>query len=312
MMIFLKSLELAAPLLLLTALGYFLGKQGMFSGDTSVNLSKLVLNVLLPISIFNYIYESDFKSAFNIKLLSFVLISNAILVVILIIISHFFTSDKRKLGAMIQAGVRGNYSIFALPLAISISGDLIAGPMTIIIAFLTPLYNVFAMALFEHYQDSKSNMLKRIANVLRTPIMLATILGITLNLGGIVIPSFIYETLKYIGKSVTAISLINLGSSFNFKINKSIIKFIAISLVYKLVIVPLIMLPCGVLFGFRDLALVIILVIATAPIATSAFSTAVCYDTDVELTSTTVVYSYLFCSITIPLFLSIITYMGLI
>ena len=72
------------------------------------------------------------------------------------------------------------------------------------------------------------------------------------------------------------------------------------------------MIPVGVLLGFRDVSLVVILVMATAPIATSAFSTAVCYDTDMELTNSAVVYSYVGCFITIPIFLSIITVLGLI
>lgn len=310
--IFIKSLELAAPLLLLTALGYFLKKMGMLDDRSSAKLSRLVLDVILPVSIFNYIYESDFRSAFDLKLISFLIIVNLILVIGVILLAHVFTSNKKQLGAFIQTGVRGNYSIFALPLAISIYGNDIAAPMTIAIAFLTPLYNIFAMALFEHYQDSKINVFKQIINVLKTPIVLATFIGITLNLLQISLPKVIVETLNYIGKSVTAVSLINLGSSFNFKINKNIVKLVGIALLYKLVIVPLVMLPSGVLLGFKDMALVVILVIATSPIATSSFSTAVCYDTDIELTSSAVVYSYLFCSITIPLFLSIVTYLGLI
>ena len=309
---FLKSLELASPLLLLTAVGYLLKKIKMLDEESSKKLSKLVLNLILPVSIFNYVYNSDFITAFNPKLIVFLLVFNVLIVVLMIFIAKLYTNDKKKLGALIQAGVRGNYSIFSLPLAISIYGESIAAPMTIAVAFLIPLYNVFAMALFEHYQDRRIKVATQIINVIKTPISIATVLGITLNLLHIELPYVILETLDYIGKSVTAISLINLGSSFNFKINTSMIKLLVIALFYKLVFTPLIAIPVASIMGFDSMSMIIILVIACAPIATSAFSTAVCYNTDIDLTSSCVVYSYLFCSITIPLFLSVVTLLELV
>lgn len=309
---FIRSLELAAPLLLLTALGYFLKRIKLLDDRSCKSISRLVLDVILPINIFVSIYDSDFRSAFNVKLISFIMISNILATILITIIAHFMSKDPRKLGALCQASVRGNYSIFGLPLAVSIYGSQIAGPMAIAIAFLTPLYNVYAIGLFEHYQNENISLSKQIINVLKTPIMIATILAIIINLAGIVLPDFIYQTLSYIAKSITAISLINLGSSFNFKIDKTLYKFIGVALIFKLVVIPLISLPSAIALGFTNTDLVVILVTATVPIATSAFSTAVCYDTDIELTSSAVVYSYVFCGITIPLFLSVLFSMGVI
>lgn len=306
------SIKLASPLLLLIALGYYLKKIKFLDENISVQLSQLVLKVILPINIFVSIYNSDFKTDFDTKMILFIVVSNVVLSIGMIILAHFVTSDKRQLGALMQAGVRGNYSIFAMPLAISIYGDKIAAPMAISIAFLTPLYNVYAVAIFEHYEDGDPNYLKQLIRVLKTPIMIATILAVAFKLFDVVIPSVLYETLNYISKSITAVSLMNLGLSFNFKINKSTIKLLAIALVYKLVVVPLVSLPAAIYLGFNHTALVVILVCATAPVATSAFATAVCYDTDIELTNSAVVYSYVFCAITIPIALAIITTLGLI
>lgn len=308
----LTSIKLASPLLLLIALGYWLKKIHFLDENISIQLSQLVLKVILPINIFVSIYNSDFKTDFDSKMILFIVLSNAILCIIMIVLSHFFTKDKRQLGALMQAGVRGNYSIFAMPLAVSIYGDRIAAPMAIAIAFLTPLYNVYSVALFEHYENGEPNYLRQFVKVMKTPIMVATILAIVFKIFDVVIPEVLYETLNYISKSLTAVSLMNLGLSFNFKINKKIIKLLVVALVFKLVIVPLVSIPAAIYLGFNNTALVVILVCATAPVATSAFSTAVCYNTDVELTNSAVVYSYIFCAITIPIFLSIVTSLGLI
>lgn len=312
MSIFIKSLELASPLLLLTALGYILKRVNILNEQSCKSISKLVLDVILPVNIFVAIYDSDFKTAFNPKTISFIVASNIMVTIIMVVVAHLLSKDRRKLGAMMQAGVRGNYSIFALPLAVSIYGDKVAGPMAIAIAFLTPIYNVYAVAVFEHYQNGNISVFKQFIKIMKSPIMVATILGVIINLCGIVLPDFLYKTLNYISKSITAVSLINLGSSFSFKIPKSLIKYLVVCLVFKLVFVPLVTLPAAIGIGLTGIELVVILVTATAPIATSAFSTAVCYDTDIELTSSAVVYSYAGCAITIPIFLSIIFSLGLI
>ena len=312
MSVFIKSLELASPLLLLTLLGYGLKKGRMLDDDSCIAISRLVINLILPVNIFVSIYDSDFKSSFNLKMILFIVISNFAVIVLMVILAHMLTKDKKKLGALCQAGVRGNYSIFGLPLAISIYGNKVAGPMAIAIAVLTAIYNVYSIGVFEHYEDGNISLGKQIINVLKTPIMIATVIGVAINLLNISIPNFLYQTLSYISKSITAISLINLGSSFNFRINKNLIKYVVIILVFKLLFLPLVSLPAAVAIGLRNTELVVVLVTATVPIATSAFSTAVCYNTDIELTSSAVVYSYIVCGLTIPIFLSALFSMGLI
>lgn len=312
MNVFLKSLELAAPLLLLTASGYFLKMINLLDEQSSKKLSKLVLYVILPVNIFVSIYDSDFKTAFDLKLVLFIIISNIVLCILSVIVSKLVTKNKQQLSALMQVCVRGNYSIFGLPLIVSIYGQKAAAPMAIAIAFLTPIYNVYSIGLFEHYQDRRISIRKQLLNIVTTPITIATILAIVFNLANIVLPSFLYVTLSYISKSITAISLINLGSSFNFKVNKNLLKLITIGLVFKLLLVPTLSISSAIALGFKDVALLVVVVTSMVPVATSAFSTAVCYNTDIDLTSSTVVYSYVFCAITIPVFISIVTVLGLI
>ena len=312
MSIFLKSLQLAAPLLLLTALGYILKRVNILDKDSSVKLSKLVLNVILPVSIFNYIYNCDLENAFNTKLVVFMCVCTIVLIGINILLALLFTRERRKLSALMQAGYWANMSIFALPLAISIFGDSLASEMSLVLAFLTPITNIASMCIFEFFDEDKVSTTKEILKFLKSPLMIAIGLGAILNALNITIPSVIDETLQYIGKSITAISLINLGSGFDFKVNKKIIKLAAVAVVIKLIVSPLLMIPTGALLGFRDMEMVIIFAIASAPIATSTYSIAVCYDTDISITSCAVVYSYVFCALTIPSILSLITYLGLI
>lgn len=308
----LTSIRLISPLILLMVFGYFLNKINILDDRSSTQISKLVLKVLLPINIFINIYRSDFITAFNSRLIVFILLCNFVGLFIMNIIAHKLTSDRRQLGVIIQDGIRGNYSILGLPLAISVYGSEMAVYMSIVIAFLTPLYNIISIMLFEHYDNLKSSFAKQLFNVFKSPLTLGSVLGVVLNLCNVVIPSFLLETLNYISVSLTAISLLNLGSTFNFKLNKNVIKPLIVILIFKMFLFPAIVIVSTSLMGFRNELLLSAAIVSAVPIAVSSYATAVCYNTDKDLANSAVVYSHVIGAISMPIMLSILMSLGLI
>lgn len=53
-MLFLTSLESIVPIIALIVLGYFLQVKGLFHNDFGNDLSKLIMNVAMPVSIFGF------------------------------------------------------------------------------------------------------------------------------------------------------------------------------------------------------------------------------------------------------------------
>ena len=284
----------------------------MFDDNTNKQMSILVFKVLLPINIFMSIYKSDFRRAFNIKYVLFLLISTFIGAIIMALIAKRLTNDPKKLGIMIQDGVRGNHSIFGLPLALAIYGEKVGVYMAIAISFITPLLNIYGLSIFEHYENIKSSFISRLLKVIKTPIVIFSVLGVVFNLANIVLPDEIYNTLNYISISLTAISLINLGSGFNLKLDKRILKYLLAIIVFKLIVLPAFTVTGAALLGFRNEELVAIFVMSSVPLAVSSYATAAIYDVDLDLANSAVVYSHIICAVTIPLILSIIISLGLI
>lgn len=309
---FITALTLSAPLLLLIGLGYFLKRIKMISDNTSVELSKLVLNVLLPVNIFVSIYDSDFKTAFDLKLMGTIVGVNILCTVISIILVKLLSKDKKEISAMLQVWVRGNHTIFGLPLAISISGAVVGAPMAIGAGLLSAVFSVYAVYVFEHYQNTNASLFKQLFNVLKTPLTLSVILAIIFKLINITIPPITYTTLGYISKSLTGISLITIGASFNFTIDKKCIKLLIPSLIWKLVLMPVIGIICALALGYTGNELVIVFVLCAVPVAIACFPTANCYDTDLELTKAATVYSHVACAIIIPVILSVLMSFGLV
>ena len=69
------SFNVIFPLFVTMALGYILKQLKMFDEKTLKIMNNLVFKVFLPILLFNNIYNTNLKDSFNIKLLSFCIIS---------------------------------------------------------------------------------------------------------------------------------------------------------------------------------------------------------------------------------------------
>ena len=202
--------------------------------------------------------------------------------------------------------------IFGLPLAINLYGPGISGMISIVIAFMGPLSNVLAVLTLEIFADKKIDMRKIIFDVIKNPMIIASVSAIILNLSGINLPIFIKETVTVISEGTTTISLILLGSSFKFKQELANTKLITYGVLNKLLIFPAIVVIVAVLLGFRNAQLAVIMSLFTAPSAISCFPMAARLGADKKITSGILVYSYVFCIITIFGFIIVLKTMNLI
>ena len=306
------SFNIISPLMILLVIGYFLRQKQLISGDTISEMNSLVYNLLLPMSIFINIYQSDFKTDFDISLILFSVIAIILITLIIAVTTMMMTSDQCKRAAIIQASFRGNFVIFGLPLAVNLYGKGISGMISIVIAFLGPLSNVLAVLVLEIYGDKKIDIRKIIFDVIKNPMIIASVSAIVLVLSGIKIPLFMEETSIVISEATTAISLILLGSSFRFKQEKEDVKLISFGVLNKLLIFPALVVAVAVLLGFRNAQLAVIMTLFTAPSAISCFPMAARLGAHKEITSGILVYSYAFCIVTIFGFIIVLKTMNLI
>lgn len=123
--IFLVSLNSVLIIITIIIIGTFLGKINLFSDSFSSNISELVVDVALPVSIFastqKYITHSNFK------ILAFgtLLIMIAILICfgIAFIVGRAFNISQLKKGIFINGFVNSNTLFVGLPLNLALFGN---------------------------------------------------------------------------------------------------------------------------------------------------------------------------------------------
>jgi len=82
------------------------------------------------------------------------------------------------------------------------------------------------------------------------------------------------DTLWDIGNIATPLSLIVLGGTFTFAGARKYAKYLTISCIGRLIIVPAIALSVAIMMGFREMDLIILMVIFGSPTAVGSFAMA--------------------------------------
>lgn len=286
---FSASFDAVFPIALMLALGFILMKMKMISDEAAATMSRLSFVVFIPFLIFQTIATSDIKAAFNPKLIMFGVVTTFALFLLLCIVIPLIERDSKRRGVLIQAILRSNFGIFGLPIAFSLcqNGDI--GSVPIMIALFVPLFSALSIVGLELFRGEKIKFGKLITAIFTNPLIVGAVAGIIFLLFEFKLPTPVMSAVSDIAGLATPLALIILGATFKFSDLSYNKKQLAIGLIGKLVAVPLLILPIAILVGFRDMDLVCLMIMFSAPAAVSTFTVARQLDSDSALAGQLVV-----------------------
>ncbi len=271
------------PLLLMMAAGLLLNRTKLVSKDVFLVINRIVYYVGLPCLIFrNLLNERDASSAdWQVILLSI----GGIVVLFLLawLITPRFIKDPKRRGAIIQASLRSNDSIFSLTVAASMLGDGNFGLTIFTAALSATAFNLMAISTLELNRGGKVNFLSFLGHIATNPIILSVIAGYLVRLLGWTLPTVLQKPIDNFAAMVAPLGFLMLGgilSGKSVRENRKALLGIALT---KLVLVPLVMMGIAIAIGFRGLRLLTVLLIFAAPTAMASYPLATALDSDSEL-----------------------------
>ncbi|PRR83425.1 AEC family transporter [Clostridium vincentii] len=304
------SINVVLPLFLIISLGYFFRKINLFDDHTLKVMNNLTFKSFLPILIFFNIYNADLSSGIDFKLIIFAVMSIvSIFLVMTFIIPKIEKDDKRK-GVLVQAIFRSNFVLFGLPIAISLFGEEKAGSVSMLIACIIPTFNFLAVISLEMYRGLKIDVKKILKGIITNPLIIGSTVGLFMLATGIKLPNVLESTIGDLSNVATPLALVVLGGSFKFDASQEGMKQLIIGVVGKLIIVPAVFIPISIFLGFRDVELITLLVMFSAPGAVSSFTMAEQMDADGELAGQIVVFGSTFAVFTIFFWIYIVKSLG--
>lgn len=173
--------------------------------------------------------------------------------------------DTRQHAASAQVAFRFN-SFIGLALAERLAGPEGLQLLAVLIGFCVPLFNVGAVwPMARHAQRSVGREL------LRNPLIIATVTGLVANLAGLVIPVWAEPTLVRIGAASLALGLMAAGAGLQFGSLARAKTLAVATLAIKHGLLPLIALGLSLAFALSPVQTTILLAFSALPTASSCY-----------------------------------------
>lgn len=308
---FLICLNAIAPLLIYLMMGFIIRRLNVLTLDEVHSFNKLVYKLFFPVLMFNTLYTSDVAEAFDAKIVTFgVVFLFVFLALEWAVIVRIIDNDKSR-GATIQAIYRSNYVLMGIPVAVNLFGKGNIPDAAVLTTVIVPLYNVIAVFLLEHFRGGRASIRALIKGVSRNSILIGAVIGAIALLIGLKLPFVIEQVCDKLDSTTAPIAMILLGATFNVKSVKTGRRSLVIALVGKLIVQPAVGLPIAVLLGFRDVQLVTLIIMMSAPVAVSSYTMADAMDSDGDLAANAVIFSTPISCITMFLWLFLFKSIGL-
>jgi len=255
MSLFLTSITSIIPIIAIIILGYILQVKGWFGDAFGPNLSRLIMNVALPASIFvsvmKYLTLDKLISLSGGLLYTFVAFILGYIVAYIAVVVFKVRPGRR--GTMINTFVNANTIFIGLPLNVALFGDQ-ALPY-FLIYYITNTISTWTLGVYLMTSDSKSGQSKKASKFDWKKLLPAPLVGFLVALLFLIlrisIPDFATNTLTYVGNIVTPLSLIYIGIVLAKAGLKTITfdKDTIVTLVGRFILAPLIMLLVLKLFA---------------------------------------------------------------
>ncbi len=306
------SFNVVLPIFICISLGYFLKRIGMCDERALNVINKMCFKVFLPIYLFYNIYTTDLSAAFNGKLIVFAIGGLiAIFFVLMFLIPRVEKENSRR-GVLIQAIFRSNFALFGLPVALSLCGEELIGPTSVLLGLTVPVFNVLAVISLETFRGGKPDVKQMLRGIVTNPLIIASVIGIVFYFLKIKLPYGVEKSVVDLGRVATPLSLVALGGSFTIGRVKGYVKQLLIGVLGRLVVVPAVMIALGILIGLRNELLIPVMIMFGAPTAVSSFPMAQQMGGDGELAAELVVFSSGFAIVTIFLWTFVLKQGGFI
>lgn len=304
-----NSFEIIVSIVLLIALGYSLKVMNLLSPDDSKPLTKLVINITLPATIFTAmlgnIQASDIAGYLKCTLIT--LLISLICVGIAYIIGNYLNMNKKSLYAFMLSCSVGSTAFMGYPIVTGYFGGdgLIRAIFCDASTFM--VLGTISTILGLKLTGKKANIL---AAILKFPPVTTWLFSMVLICFGFSLAKFpfvLVYPIKVISLATTPLIMFSVGLSLSPESVKECFKFGLIVTGIRLLIAPISAFGLTSLFGLSGLDKQVTILQASMPPALAPVSIAEVWGMDTKLVATAIFIATVVAMVTIPVIHHIIT-----
>lgn len=289
---------------------------GVLKKEDGMLFSKIVTHITLPAVIFSALSHSKALEWEYVIVIFFVLLSEILVLLIAWFIGRKLGISSEKLGTLMLVSAFGSSALLGYAVIEQVfPSNLRALSEAVLISELGVGIGLFTIGTmvaihFGTNSSQKQTPLQSISLFLKSPIFLSIIVGLaysSLNLPTqIPVIGEVFDAISLIGKANTFFVALTVGVLLQFNGLRSILSLVAVAVLLKLVVSPLLVWIESYSLGLTNLQLEVVMIESAMPSAMLSVVLAKRYGCDAQLASKLVFITTIFSVITIPLLLGII------
>ena len=298
-----------APVFLLIAIGWAV--KALWLPDDAMwrPVERLAYYLAIPALVIHDLYQADLGTLpfarMAIALVGAILIVAAALIVLRPLLSRILVAHDAGFTSVFQGSVRANFFIIlgAAPALLPADG---AALVIVAVAFFTVTVNLLSVLVLARWGTEGEAQLGALARRLLTnPFIVATVLGIAINLTNPPIPRIADSTLAMLAGAGVPLALLTAGSGLRLASIGVHLPGILISSLVRLVVTPAVALGLGLLLGLEASVLAMLVLFHSQPTSTSSYVLARQMGGDHELMAAILTTHTVLAIFTIPVMLAI-------
>lgn len=284
----LNVVEIVLPVFFVVGLGFAIRRQGLVDDTFLSQINLLVYYVCLPLLLIYKIATADFSASFNVDLVIATSAGVACCFVITYLCGHWRGFSPPVLGSFCQGSFRGNLAYIALAIIFNAYGDIGLTRAGLLLGFLVPVLNFFAIFALLLPQHRRISYLEIIKQILFNPLILASMVGVLWSYFQIPMPTLLDRSLSIATGMTLPLALLSIGGSFSLAKFKGDMWMAVLATSVKLLLLPLVTGGFMLILDISGLDFAIGLLMAGAPTAISTYVMACHMGGDRDLSRTIV------------------------
>lgn len=297
---FIVAVKAIIPLFILIGMGIYVRWRKMLTDTELQHVNAMVFRVFFFCMMFYNMYTTTIATAFRPRLMAFTVTALFVMLLVSGIVVCTVEKDNRSRGAMLQGLFRSNFVLLGLPLVENIFGPEAVAVPTMMIAVVSPIYNIVSIFMLESFRGKGNfSLASSFVKVLQNPMIVGALLGLFFVITGISVPEPLLKPVRQIAYCTSPVALLILGASFRFGTVSEEKRNLAILVLGRLLVIPALVMGTAYYMGFRGVDFVTILCIFATPCAVASFAMAQQLGSNAELAGNGVVVTSAFSSITL-------------
>lgn len=307
-------LNATVPIFAIILLGRLLRGRHFFTPTTLGELDRLVFKVLLPILLFRDIATGRITEQFDARFFLFCAGTTTLYFFAIWLIAAKGLRDKSMVGAFTQGAFRGSQAVLGVAFVQNLYGD--AGLVPLMIVATVPLYNIYSVTVLTvtapRGEQHHGVVARTLGGIVTNPIILGILAGLPFSLLQVDFPPMLSKPLDMLAGCATPLALLSIGAGFEGAKALKKLGPTCAAVFIKLIALPILFLPIAAHMGFREQAMVALVILYGAPSTVTGYVMAKNMGGDHVLSSSIIVLSTALSAVTLTATLFILRTLGYI